>query len=147
MLIKRSLAGKLALCSQIFNWMSLFPEKGKKPPKFDHFEKTPTFRGFLPFSWDRYIQFKIWLHTAKLPVQDLLINTQHDMVLTKKIWTFFSNFFPKNCYDQGLNRPILFFYSMSLSSTNKLEQCIIWFLRVWQCWVKIEGPVWQLCQL
>ena len=42
-LIKRSLAGKLALCSQILNWMSLFPEK---PPKFDNFEKTPNFRGF-----------------------------------------------------------------------------------------------------
>ena len=49
-LIKRSLAGKLALCSQILNWMSLFPEKGKQSPKFDHFEKTPNFRGFWPFS-------------------------------------------------------------------------------------------------
>ena len=41
------------------------------------------------FSGNRDIQFKIWLHSANLPVQDLLINTQHDMVLTNNVLNLF----------------------------------------------------------
>ena len=58
-LIKRSWTGKLALCSQILNWIYLSQEKGQKPLKFGVFSKWSNLGDCLPFSGNRDIQFKI----------------------------------------------------------------------------------------
>ncbi len=48
--IKRTLTGKLALCSQNFDWAHPVQEKAQKPLKFGHLKKWAIFGGFWTFS-------------------------------------------------------------------------------------------------
>ena len=77
----------MALCTQIFIWVCVFGLKSQKQLKFDFFKWDLFWRFFgSQLRYAVLTQFKIWVHSANIPVSCFWIDTLHAYVLM--FWNF-----------------------------------------------------------